>query len=85
MTQLEKDLLTKTRPKWGSKRWNRLYASCSTAFMICEVCGTVLLNPQSILIHQGNVCQKLLSSEQNVQVSDTTEDDSKENDHKQKN
>ena len=60
--RLEDDLLKKSRPKFGSKRYwrlkNALWASGkNTAMTRCEVCKKVLLNPHSILIHQGGFCQ----------------------------
>ena len=58
MNRLEDDLIKKTRPKFGSKRWRRLYAIVDQRGVKCEICGAMLFNPQSILIHQGNVCQK---------------------------
>lgn len=61
--RLEDDLLRKSRPKWHSKRYARLSAALHAAgirsvMVKCEICGTSLLNPQSILIHQGGHCQK---------------------------
>lgn len=59
--RLEDDLMRKSRPKWNSKRYRRLQDAAWAAGVYssreCEVCGKLLLNPQSILIHQGNVCQ----------------------------
>ncbi len=59
--RLEDDLLIKSRPKQGSKRYNRLMsalrASGKPSMVYCEFCNTALLNPQSILIHQGGFCQ----------------------------
>lgn len=67
--RLEDDLLKKTRPKWNSKRYRRLEVALHVhemeryrrgervGFNKCERCGTMLLNPQSILIHQGGFCQ----------------------------
>lgn len=60
--RLEDDLLKKSRPKWNSKRWRRLNAALDghiTSY--CERCGTLLLNPHSILLHQGGQCQKLIT------------------------
>lgn len=73
--RLEDDLLKKSRPKWGSKRYKRLeialhahkmdqYAKgIMPTFNRCERCGTMLLNPQSILLHQGGFCQKRISNQ----------------------
>lgn len=56
--RLEDDLLKKSRPRFGSKRYRRLYiAMGSGGGKPCEICGKFLLNPQSILIHQGGHCQ----------------------------
>lgn len=56
--RLEDDLLKKSRPKIGSKRYNRLMEALGTKRIVwCETCGLYLFNPQSILIHQGNICQ----------------------------
>lgn len=72
--RLEDDLLRKTRPKWNSGRYRRLEAALHAhqmaqyakgikpSFNECESCGTMLLNPQSILIHQGGFCQKRLQN-----------------------
>lgn len=65
--RLEDDLMRKSRPKWRSKRYARLQAALWASdlpikgFAECEICGTTLLNPQSILLHQGGHCQKQLS------------------------
>lgn len=56
--RLEDDLMKVSRPKWGSARWWRLYKASFQPFAKCEKCGRLLLNPQSILIHQGGHCQK---------------------------
>lgn len=60
--RLEDDLLKKSRPKWKSERYKRLqdalWNSNRSNFARCEFCKKVLLNPQSILIHQGGFCQK---------------------------
>lgn len=75
--RLEDDLLKKTRPKWNSARYRRLegalhaqqmasYAAGNPPrFNECERCGTMLLNPQSILIHQGGFCQKRIENQTN--------------------
>lgn len=67
--RIEDDLLKKSRPKWNSKRYRRLEAALRAqqmerygrgeklGFNVCERCGAVLLNPHSILIHQGGFCQ----------------------------
>lgn len=59
--RIEDDLIKKTRPKWKSKRYRRLqdvaYSMGLTAARKCEQCGKMLLNPQSIIIHQGGNCQ----------------------------
>lgn len=56
--RLEDDLLRKSRPKQGSGRYNRLRAACKDWPTVkCEICGTYLINPQSILLHQGGFCQ----------------------------
>lgn len=55
--RLENDLLKKSRPKQGSKRWFRLYTAGGNGVMKCEICGATLMNPQSILIHKGKMCQ----------------------------
>ena len=66
---IEDALIKKSRPKWNSKRYKLLndvlhkkkmddYAKgIKPTFDKCEICGTMLLNPQSILIHQGGFCQ----------------------------
>lgn len=71
--RLEIDLMRKNRPKWKSKRFKRLqealYAKqmdnyrkgIMPTFNQCEICGTHLINPQSILIHQGGFCQNKIS------------------------
>lgn len=68
--RLEDDLMRKSRPKRGSKRFRRLEAALHAqqmdryargeklGFNQCERCGTILINPQSILLHQGGFCQK---------------------------
>lgn len=61
--RLEDDLMRKSRPKWHSKRYARLQAALRASgiqgvMVRCEICGASLLNPQSILIHQGGQCQK---------------------------
>ena len=56
-TTLEDMLLVKSRPKWNSKRYNALMNAVDKRFCHCEFCGKALLNPQSILIHQGGFCQ----------------------------
>lgn len=66
--RLEDDLLKKSRPKWNSKRYKRLDAALHTAgiqtvMVRCERCGASLLNPQSILIHQGGFCQKRIENQ----------------------
>lgn len=66
--RLEDDLLKKSRPKFGSKRYDRLrsalWASGNHVSMAhCEICGTALLNPHSILLHQGGYCQKKLNKQ----------------------
>ena len=73
--RLEDDLLKKTRPKWNSKRYKRLTAALHAfqmdqyakgippKFNQCERCGTMLLNPHSILIHQGGYCQKRIEND----------------------
>ena len=62
--RLEDDLMKKSRPKWNSKRYRRLeeaaYAAGFYGLEKCERCGAYLFNPQSILIHQGGHCQKLI-------------------------
>lgn len=56
--RLENDLIKKTRPKFGSKRYRRLsLAIDGHGKPWCEICGTMLFNPQSVLIHQGKHCQ----------------------------
>lgn len=54
--RIENDIIIKTRPKFGSKRYNRL-SMIARPFSKCEIFGTILLNPHSIVIHQGKVCQ----------------------------
>ncbi len=46
----------RTRPKFGSKRWFDL-RKISDAFYKCERCGAILLNPLSIILHKGKVCE----------------------------
>jgi len=59
--RLEEALIKKTRPKFGSARYNQLEKICWEKglwpFVYCEICQTMLSNPQSILIHQGQHCQ----------------------------
>lgn len=59
--RLEDDLLIKSRPSFKSKRYQRLNNAMWAAGLFggrkCEVCGAMLFNPQSILIHQGGFCQ----------------------------
>lgn len=55
--RLEDDLLKKSRPKYNSGRYNRLKLACKDPFAKCEIFGAFLLNPQSIIIHQGGFCQ----------------------------
>ncbi len=63
--RLEDDLLKKSRPGWRSKRYARLKIAMHSAGIAssakCEICGVVLLNPQSILIHQGGFCQSKIN------------------------
>lgn len=62
--KLEDDLMIKSRPKFGSKRYKRLEAAGGGGRAIwCERCKRLLFNPQSILIHQGNVCQGIISKQ----------------------
>jgi len=73
--RLEDDLFKKTRPKWNSARYRRLELALHAyqmeryargeklGFNKCERCGTMLLNPQSILIHQGGFCQKRIQNQ----------------------
>lgn len=56
--RLEDDLMKKTIPRQGSKRYERLRAAGGYGVNICEKCGRLLFNPQSILIHQGTKCKK---------------------------
>lgn len=68
--RLEDALIKKSRPKRNSKRFRilevALYAKkmddysrgIMPTFNRCERCKKMLINPQSILIHQGNGCQK---------------------------
>lgn len=70
---IEQALIIKTTPKLGSKRnrilENALHAKrqadyskgLQPSFNICEMCGKLLFNPRSILIHQGGGCQKKIS------------------------
>ena len=64
--RLEIDLMRKSRPKWNSKRCARLTAAMHANGIYgarkCEICGTMLLNPQSILIHQGGFCQSKIAN-----------------------
>lgn len=64
--RLEVDLMRKSRPKWKSKRYARLRDALwaqghQTKFPECEICGAMLSNPQSILIHQGGYCQNKIT------------------------
>lgn len=71
--RLEDALLKKSRPKRGSKRFKlleeALYAKkmddygrgIMPTFNVCERCKTMLINPQSILIHQGGFCQSRIA------------------------
>lgn len=73
--RLEEALLKKSRPKFGSKRYNLLRDALwagnrgpgGVAFAKCEFCKRILLNPQSILIHQGGHCQ----AKRNEQITTT--------------
>lgn len=60
--RLENDLMIKSRPKFGSKRWWRLHNAGGIGFAKCDNCGAFLFNPQSILIHQGKGCQKKIEN-----------------------
>jgi len=55
---LERALLIKSTPKFGSKRYEILQKVCWEKGLWptvnCEICGTYLLNPRSILLHQGS-------------------------------
>lgn len=59
--RLEDDLLKKSRPRVGSRRYMVLQKVCFEKGLWptvdCEFCGTYLINPLSILIHQGGYCQ----------------------------
>lgn len=63
--RLENDL-KKTIPLQGSKRYERLLKVCWEKgwypSVRCEFCNSWLLNPQSILIHQGTGCRKKLDN-----------------------
>jgi hypothetical protein len=65
--RLEDDLIKKTIPKFKSSRYKRLQNICLEKGLWpsvdCEICGTYLINPQSILIHQGGSCRKKLKYE----------------------
>jgi hypothetical protein len=63
--RLEDDLLKKSRPKFGSQRFNRMSRIAPHAFYRCEICGSMLSNPQSIIIHQGNFCQNKIAIQTN--------------------
>ncbi len=62
--RLENDLIKKSRPKYGSSRYKRLADICFEKGLwpcvFCERCQTMLINPQSILIHQGRLCQQVI-------------------------
>lgn len=61
--RLEDDLLKKSRPKFGSKRYKRLLLAIDGhGKPWCERCGKILLNPQSKLIHQGSHCQSKITN-----------------------
>ena len=65
--RLEDDLLKKSRPKWGSKRYERLMSALwasglPLAMNRCERCGASHINPHSILVHQGGHCQKRIEN-----------------------
>lgn len=66
--RLEDDLMKKSRPRFGSARYNRLMSALHSQpykgprWPICENCKKMLFNPQSILIHQGRGCQKQIES-----------------------
>lgn len=59
--RLEDDLIKKSRPGWKSGRYKRLQSVCHEKglwpTLRCEICGKSLINPLSILIHQGEFCQ----------------------------
>lgn len=56
--RIEEALIKKTRPKFNSKRyWLLQNAAGFPVCTQCEICGKMLLNPQSIIIHQGGFCQ----------------------------
>ncbi len=64
--QMENDLIKKSRPKIGSKRYQRLQSICFEKGLwpcvYCEICKTMLINPHSILIHQGKHCQSKIQN-----------------------
>lgn len=61
--RLEDDLLKKSRPRFGSKRYKRLSLAIEGhGKPWCERCGKILLNPQSKLIHQGGHCQSKITN-----------------------
>lgn len=47
----------RTRPHFKSKRWHRLNL-IARPFWWCDICGISLLNPHSILVHQGKHCEE---------------------------
>ncbi len=55
--KIENELVKKSRPRFGSKRYNLMALIAKSSFATCEICGAFLLNPQSIIIHQGQFCQ----------------------------
>lgn len=61
--KIEDDLIKKSRPMYGSRRYKTLQDICIEKrlwpCLYCERCGAMLINPQSILIHQGKICQSL--------------------------
>jgi len=60
-------LVRKTRPGYKNYRHQQLWdyihklksaGAIPYGFTECKFCGTMLLNPHSILMHMGNGCEK---------------------------
>lgn len=60
-------LIRKTRPGWKNYRHRiidnfvsglKMEGAIPYGFNQCKVCGKMLLNPHSILMHIGNACEK---------------------------
>lgn len=83
--RLEDDLFKKTIPRYGSGRYDRLMRALRQfesdqyakgkhlGFPECERCGKMLLNPQSILLHQGGFCRKRIENAAEITIDQIAE------------